>query len=123
MALFSLIFTLFHNPFMVGIILGYLFHILGDFFSRSGVPLLLPINKKRYKFLLTYKTLSYAETVIFYVATVRKHVDIRRHDARARTEHPLRFALKDFHFHIKGYTSRSYHSTKRVTSEEQELLP
>ncbi|TYS58528.1 metal-dependent hydrolase [Sutcliffiella horikoshii] len=54
------------NYFTLGVSFGYLFHIFGDFFSRSGVPLLLPYDKKRFKSFITYKTASFSELVIFY---------------------------------------------------------
>ncbi|USK75913.1 metal-dependent hydrolase [Peribacillus frigoritolerans] len=56
------------NPFTLGIALGYFFHILGDYFSVSGVPLFSPIDNVRRKSPLTYKTSGKAETVIYYVA-------------------------------------------------------
>ncbi|MGD6846305.1 metal-dependent hydrolase [Rossellomorea aquimaris] len=60
--------SLHNNYFTIGIALGYLFHILGDFFSRSGVPLLHPYTKNRFRFFITYRTSSYAELLIFYLS-------------------------------------------------------
>jgi inner membrane protein len=47
----------------VGLSLGYISHILGDFFSKSGVPLLKPFKDKKYKLPL-YKTGSLSESFI-----------------------------------------------------------
>lgn len=33
----------------LGFSFGYLFHLVGDFFSKSGIPLFSPISSKRYK--------------------------------------------------------------------------
>lgn len=55
------------NSFTVGLFLGYLFHIIGDFFSVSSVPLLAPFHEYRPKnMLISYKTGSYAEEIIKY---------------------------------------------------------
>ncbi|MHC0039617.1 metal-dependent hydrolase [Pseudoneobacillus sp. C159] len=67
-ALFTILVLLFNNPFTIGLSLGYLFHIGGDYFSKSGVPLFKPISNKRFKFLFTYKTSSTSELIIFYAA-------------------------------------------------------
>jgi inner membrane protein len=54
------------NNFFIGISLGYFLHLLGDYFSKSGVPIFLPINNKRKKFpLFTYKTSSSEEKLIY----------------------------------------------------------
>ncbi|MBA2875933.1 metal-dependent hydrolase [Thermaerobacillus caldiproteolyticus] len=53
--------------FSIGFVLGYLFHIMEDFFSVQGVPLLWPFQTKRYKIPL-YRTGSFSETMIFYLA-------------------------------------------------------
>ncbi|SDL95007.1 inner membrane protein [Bacillus sp. OK048] len=67
-SLLTILICFFNSPFTLGLSLGYLFHIAGDYFSRSGVPLFMPITKKRFKFFLTYKTSSTDELIIFYVA-------------------------------------------------------
>src|SRR5690349_13307896 len=55
-AIITIILLLIPNHFFIGLSLGYLFHIAGDYFSKSGLPLLLPFNTKRLKFpLFTYK--------------------------------------------------------------------
>ncbi len=65
-----LVLLLFHNFFGFGLSLGYLFHIFGDLFSVSGVPLYKPFYLKKVKMpvYLTYKTSSTKETVIFSVS-------------------------------------------------------
>jgi inner membrane protein len=59
----------FQSPslFSIGFVLGYLFHIIEDFFSVQGVPLLWPFQTKRYKIPL-YRTGNFLETIIFYMA-------------------------------------------------------
>ncbi|MEB3751683.1 hypothetical protein EP10_002538 [Geobacillus icigianus] len=37
------------SPFAAGVVLGYLFHIIEDFFSVQGVPLFWPFSSKRWK--------------------------------------------------------------------------
>jgi inner membrane protein len=61
--LFSIPYLISHNSFLLGLSLGYLFHILGDMFSKSGVPLLYP-SKKRFKIPI-YRTGGPSEYVIF----------------------------------------------------------
>lgn len=56
----------FPNTFMIGISLGYLFHILEDAFSVSGVPLFAPFSKKKYK-IPVYRTSKISEAVILVV--------------------------------------------------------
>ena len=46
-----------------GVALGYISHILGDFFSKSGVPLMNPYSNKKYR-LPIYKTGKLSETII-----------------------------------------------------------
>lgn len=48
----------------IGISLGYLFHVLGDALSVSGVPLLYPFTEKRFKIPL-YTTGGWREKIIF----------------------------------------------------------
>jgi len=55
------------STFSIGLVLGYLFHIIEDFLSVQGVPLLWPFQTKRYKIPL-YRTGSALETVLFYGA-------------------------------------------------------
>ncbi|HWO98870.1 MAG TPA: metal-dependent hydrolase [Bacillus sp. (in: firmicutes)] len=65
---FSFLYKIYSNPFVLGMCTGYIFHIIGDFFSRKGVPLLSPFSKKRFKSPLTYETGSFSETLIFYAS-------------------------------------------------------
>lgn len=51
--------------FSLGFLLGYLFHILEDFLSIQGVPLLWPFQTKRYKLPL-YRTGGIVEKLLFY---------------------------------------------------------
>lgn len=39
------------NTFNVGLMLGALFHVLGDMTTHSGVAVVYPVSKKRYKFI------------------------------------------------------------------------
>ncbi|MGM9923405.1 MAG: metal-dependent hydrolase [Bacillus sp. (in: firmicutes)] len=60
---------LFNSAFAMGISLGYLFHIIGDFFSVSSVPLFKPFTNYRPRNMwFSYKNKSAAEEVIKYVA-------------------------------------------------------
>lgn len=52
-----------------GITIGYLFHILGDSFSKSGVPLFMPFTKKHFGIPL-YRTGSIIEHLIFLLSIV-----------------------------------------------------
>ncbi|USK32549.1 metal-dependent hydrolase [Bacillus sp. F19] len=58
----------FPTYFTMGLCLGYLFHIIGDFFSKTGVPLFYPFDISRKKSPLTYKTSSFTETVILFIS-------------------------------------------------------
>ncbi|MCA1049381.1 metal-dependent hydrolase [Priestia aryabhattai] len=53
--------------FACGLCFGYLFHILGDLFSKSSVPLFLPFSKLRPKMVWSYRTGGRLEKVIFFV--------------------------------------------------------
>ena len=64
----SIICLFFPTPFTLGISLGYLFHLLGDLFSISGIPLFAPFKKDKIKMFLRYKTGGLAEQVIFSVS-------------------------------------------------------
>ncbi|UOE77884.1 metal-dependent hydrolase [Parageobacillus thermoglucosidasius] len=55
--------------FAVGFALGYLFHILEDFFSVQGVPLFWPFISKRFKIPL-YRTGNIVEKALFSAALV-----------------------------------------------------
>lgn len=57
------------NTMLLGVALGYLFHIMGDFLSKSGVPLLYPFTKKRFKIYL-YTTGKISETIVLIVILV-----------------------------------------------------
>lgn len=57
-----------HSLFFYGFIIGYLLHIIEDFFSVQGVPLFWPFQTKRYKFFITYRTSGFLEAVIFYLS-------------------------------------------------------
>ena len=51
--------------FLLGISMGYLFHLMGDYFTHQGVRLFLPFDNKRYKAPFTFKVGSSFENVIF----------------------------------------------------------
>lgn len=53
-----------HVSFSIGFCLGYLSHLLGDFFTNRGVPLLHPLSKKRWRAPLTFKTGSRVESLV-----------------------------------------------------------
>ncbi|MFC3040710.1 metal-dependent hydrolase [Virgibacillus xinjiangensis] len=57
------------NFFGIGLSLGYLFHIIGDLFSVSGVPLYKPFTDERVKMprRLTYRTSSQKEKIILSI--------------------------------------------------------
>lgn len=46
-----------------GLTMGFLSHILGDFFSKTGVPFFAPFDNTKYKIPL-YKTGSFSESII-----------------------------------------------------------
>ncbi len=56
--------------FSAGLIFGYAAHILGDYFSKSGVPLFAPFSKKKYKAPITYRTGKLSEVVIFVLTGI-----------------------------------------------------
>lgn len=64
LTILSLLYT---NPFTIGLSLGYLFHIIGDLFSTSGLRLFLPFSDKRIKTFITYQTGGTRERVILYL--------------------------------------------------------
>ncbi|MBM7701980.1 metal-dependent hydrolase [Priestia iocasae] len=66
--LFVLLYQKYPSDFTLGIAIGYAFHIVGDFFSKRGVPLFSPLFKKKMKSPLTYETGGSQETVLFYIA-------------------------------------------------------
>lgn len=53
------------KPLFYGFGFGYLFHILGDMFSKSGVPLFLPFKRRDISFYI-YKTGDFRELIIRY---------------------------------------------------------
>lgn len=57
------------SPLVVGFVLGYLFHIIEDFFSVQGVPLFWPLSSKRWKVPL-YRTGKGMEKVFVAAAWV-----------------------------------------------------
>lgn len=56
-------------PILLGTAIGYLFHIVGDMFSKSGVPLFHPISKMKIKIPL-YVTGKLSEKIVFGVTVV-----------------------------------------------------
>lgn len=57
------------SPLTIGILLGYLFHLLGDFFSVRSIPILAPFIKDRPKLPFAYKTGSLTEDILFLMFT------------------------------------------------------
>lgn len=66
--------------FTYGFIIGYLLHIVEDFFSVQGVPLFWPIQTKRYKSFITYRTAGLLEKLIYYASFVMLIVWMIRFD-------------------------------------------
>lgn len=64
---FVILHFLFSTSFSLGLSIGFLFHILGDFFSKTGVPLLQPLSRKRFKIPL-YKTGGITEHFSFFAS-------------------------------------------------------
>jgi inner membrane protein len=57
------------NSFTLGLSMGYLFHIIGDFFSVTSVPLLSPFHEFRpQNMLFSYKTGSFVEEIIKFAS-------------------------------------------------------
>ncbi len=54
---------------LMGFTFGYLFHIVGDLFSKSGVPLFLPFSQKKTAIPI-YTTGGIIEHVIFVLFTI-----------------------------------------------------
>lgn len=67
LAIFSLLYS---NPFTIGISLGYLFHLMGDLFSTSGLRLFIPFHRKRVKMFITYQTGGTRERIIYYICVL-----------------------------------------------------
>ena len=67
LAILSLLYS---NTFTISISLGYLFHLMGDLFSTSGLRLFLPFSEKRVKMFITYQTGGTREKMIFYLCIV-----------------------------------------------------
>lgn len=55
-----------YHPFLTALCFGAASHIIADLFSRGGIPLLYPLNKKRTSIPL-YKTGSITEHAIFLI--------------------------------------------------------
>lgn len=58
------------SPFTIGVSLGYLFHLTGDFFSIRSIPLFAPFSKESYKFPIRYRTGSKFEDILFYFFSI-----------------------------------------------------
>jgi inner membrane protein len=64
----SVLFFESRSLFSYGFSIGYLLHIIEDYFSVQGVPLFWPFQTKRYKFIVTYRTAGLLERMIFYIS-------------------------------------------------------
>lgn len=62
------LYSLYPSPFSLGLFLGYACHLVGDFFSVRGVPLLLPFTKQKLKAPITYRTGGKGEAFILLFA-------------------------------------------------------
>lgn len=51
-----------------GISLGYIGHLLGDLFSKTGLPLFKPFSKIRIKMPIAYKTGGLSEDIILIIS-------------------------------------------------------
>ncbi|WP_396388742.1 metal-dependent hydrolase [Cytobacillus firmus] len=69
-SLLSLICSFYPSPFTIGISLGYIFHLIGDFFSILSIPLFAPFSNYRPKIPFSYKTGSRTETLLLYIFTL-----------------------------------------------------
>lgn len=49
---------------LMWIYFGYFMHLIGDFITDAGIPLLYPITNKRFRFLLVTKTNSIGESIL-----------------------------------------------------------
>ncbi|WP_416148493.1 metal-dependent hydrolase [Salipaludibacillus sp. HK11] len=54
----------FSHEFLLGLFFGVALHIIGDFFSVGGIPLLYPFSKKRSQIGI-YRTGTWSEALIF----------------------------------------------------------
>jgi len=52
------------NIWLSWLALGYLLHLVGDYLTDSGIPLLYPLSHKRYRFLITGTTNGLTEPVM-----------------------------------------------------------
>ncbi|RFB13646.1 metal-dependent hydrolase [Bacillus sp. HNG] len=68
--LISIVCLIIPSPLTLGISLGYLFHLLGDFFSVRSIPVFAPLNYNRPKISITYRTGSITENVILYIFSI-----------------------------------------------------
>lgn len=60
-----------HAPsWMIWLIFGCVMHLIGDFISDEGIPLLYPITNKRFKFILVTKTNTVGEPILVFAFLV-----------------------------------------------------
>lgn len=60
----SILFAGVNNEPYLWLVFGYLMHLVGDFLTDSGIPLLWPLSTKRFKFILVTKTNSIGEPIL-----------------------------------------------------------
>ena len=48
----------------LGIVVGVTSHLFGDYLTKQGIPLFYPFTRKRYRFILTFRTGSLIEKVL-----------------------------------------------------------
>ncbi|GAB6259325.1 metal-dependent hydrolase [Peribacillus sp. N1] len=66
----SMVCLIFPSPLTIGISMGYLFHLIGDFFSVRSIPIFTPFNNNRIKLPISYKTGSLTEDILFLIFTL-----------------------------------------------------
>lgn len=49
---------------------GYIMHLIGDYLTDSGIPVLWPLSNKRFKFLLVTKTNTMGEPILVMIFLV-----------------------------------------------------
>ncbi|WP_163528395.1 metal-dependent hydrolase [Halobacillus ihumii] len=56
--------------YFIGLLVGVCSHLLGDFITKKGIPLLYPFSKKHFRFIVTFTTGSSAEKMIVMALVV-----------------------------------------------------
>ncbi|WP_079525553.1 metal-dependent hydrolase [Halobacillus hunanensis] len=56
--------------YFIGLLVGVCSHIIGDFITKKGIPLMYPFSKKHFRFIATFTTGSTAEKIIVIALVV-----------------------------------------------------